>query len=52
MTNHVVHHTLATLQGLSTIHAFHREKRFMQKFYQRLDYNTRSFFAFWYGSRW
>lgn len=31
----------ATLQGLSTIHAYHREKRFMHSFYNKLDMNTR-----------
>eukprot|EP00045_Choanoeca_perplexa_P015068 m.182226 g.182226 ORF g.182226 m.182226 type:complete len:1453 (+) comp16881_c0_seq1:165-4523(+) len=45
-------HLTATLQGLPTLHAFHKERSFMSLLCHRLDDNTKVYYSFWYTSRW
>ena len=41
-----------TLQGLPTLHAFHKEKDYCETMYNMLDANMRASYAFWLTSRW
>lgn len=43
---------LRQLQGLATIHAFDKGKEFTGKFFDLVTMNIRTFFGFYYASRW
>ncbi|XP_066569810.1 ATP-binding cassette sub-family C member 12 isoform X2 [Amia ocellicauda] len=45
-------HTTSTIQGLSTIHAYKKEKQYIAKFMQLSDINSNHFMLFNTGTRW
>ncbi|XP_069104067.1 ATP-binding cassette sub-family C member 5-like isoform X2 [Argopecten irradians] len=45
-------HVTASIQGISTIHAFGKSQEFLDKFHQLMDTNTVPFFLFYSSNRW
>ncbi|XP_062576849.1 ATP-binding cassette sub-family C member 5-like, partial [Saccostrea cucullata] len=48
----LISHITATVQGISTIHAFGKSTEFMDRFHQLLDTNSVPFFLFSASNRW
>lgn len=48
----LISHITATVQGISTIHAFGKSTEFMDRFHQLLDTNSLPFFLFSASNRW
>ncbi|XP_033760188.1 LOW QUALITY PROTEIN: multidrug resistance-associated protein 5-like [Pecten maximus] len=45
-------HVTASIQGISTIHAFGKSQEFLNRFHQLMDTNTLPFFLFYSSNRW
>ncbi|XP_060079358.1 ATP-binding cassette sub-family C member 5-like [Ylistrum balloti] len=45
-------HVTASIQGISTIHAFGKSQEFLDRFYRLMDTNSVPFFLFYSSNRW
>ncbi|XP_060577708.1 ATP-binding cassette sub-family C member 5-like [Ruditapes philippinarum] len=48
----VISHVTATVQGISTVHAYGKTEQFLDKFHKLLDINSGYFYLFYCSNRW